>query len=61
MAAKTSKSAKSAGRKILTGITSDAFVADTDRLALDALMRIPLLPKIIHKFYELGIDRWLYC
>lgn len=48
-------------RKILTGITADAFVADTDRLALDALKKIPLLPKIIHKFYELGIDRWLYC
>ena len=61
MAAKTSKAAKGAQRKILTGITSDAFVADTDRLALDALKRIPLLPKIIHKFYELGIDRWLYC
>lgn len=50
-----------AARKILTGITSDAFVAETDRLALDALKRIPLLPKIIAKFYEIGIDRWLYC
>ena len=50
-----------AARKVLTGITSDAFVADTDRLALDALKRIPLLPKIIAKFYEIGIDRWLYC
>lgn len=48
-------------RKVLTGITADAFVADTDRLALDALKRIPLLPKIIAKFYEMGIDRWMYC
>jgi len=48
-------------RKVLTGITADAFVADTDRLALEALKKIPLLPKIIAKFYELGIDRWMYC
>lgn len=48
-------------RKVLTGITADAFVADTDRLALEALKKIPLLPKIISKFYELGIDRWMYC
>ena len=55
------KAAPSSKRNVLTGITSDAFVADTDRLALDALKKIPLLPKIVQKFYELGIDRWLYC
>ncbi|MFQ3587008.1 MAG: M48 family metallopeptidase [Fimbriimonadaceae bacterium] len=48
-------------RKILHGISADAFVADTDRLALEALKRIPLLPKIVSKFYELGVDRWMYC
>lgn len=50
-----------ASRKILHGIAADAFVADTDRLALQALKRIPLLPKLVSKFYELGIDRWMYC
>lgn len=44
----------------LEGISAEAFVADTDRIALDALKRIPLLPKIIGKFYEVGVDRWLY-
>jgi len=56
------------GVKLLTmelkqfpGISAEAFVADTDRKALDALKRIPLLPKVVHKFYESGLDRWLYC
>ena len=48
-------------RKRLTGITPAAFVADTDRMALDALKRVPLLPKVVQKFYEVGLDRWLYC
>lgn len=43
------------------GISADAFVADTDKWALDKLQRIPLLPKVISKFYELGLDRWFYC
>lgn len=47
-------------RKRLTGITSEAFVADTDRMALESLKRVPLLPKLIEKFYDIGIDRWLY-
>jgi Zn-dependent protease with chaperone function len=50
-----------AERKILTGITADAFVSDADRWALDKLKRVPLLPQVIAKFYELGIDRWMYC
>lgn len=48
-------------RKRLTGITADAFVADTDRLALKALSNVPLLPQVVQKFYEVGLDRWLYC
>lgn len=36
-------------------------MADTDRIALDALKRVPLLPQVVQKFYEVGIDRWLYC
>lgn len=50
-----------ATRKILTGIPADAFVADTDRIALEALKRVPLLPQLIQKFYEVGLDRWMYC
>lgn len=56
-----SKKASTPSRKVLTGLPADAFIADTDRLALEALKRIPLLPKIVQKFYEIGIDRWLYC
>ncbi|HZH99336.1 MAG TPA: M48 family metallopeptidase [Fimbriimonadaceae bacterium] len=48
-------------RKILTGISSDAFISDADRIALNSLKRVPLLPMVIQKFYEVGIDRWLYC
>ena len=48
-------------RKRLTGISAHAFVADTDRLALEALKRVPLLPHIIQKFYDVGFDRWMYC
>jgi Zn-dependent protease with chaperone function len=43
------------------GLHADDFVADTDRKALAALKRIPLLPKVMQKFYEVGADRWLYC
>lgn len=50
-----------AERKHLNGITADAFTSDADRWALDKLKRIPLLPTVISKFYELGLDRWLYC
>lgn len=50
-----------ADRKRFEGISADAFTADADRWALDKLKRIPLLPQVISKFYEVGIDRWLYC
>jgi len=48
-------------RKILKGITPQAFVSDADRIALESLKRLPLLPQVMAKFYEVGIDRWLYC
>lgn len=48
-------------RKALKGITPKAFVSDADRIALETLKRLPLLPQIMSKFYEVGIDRWLYC
>jgi len=42
-------------------ISVDAFVAETDRKALAALQKIPLLPTVITKFHESGFDRWMYC
>lgn len=48
-------------RKHLTGISTDAYISDNDRRALEALKRVPLLPKIVQMFYEVGLDRWLYC
>jgi len=49
------------GRKILTGIEADAFVSDADRWALERLKKLPLLPMVMRKFYEVGFDRWFYC
>lgn len=48
-------------RKCFPGLSADAFVSENDRRALEAVKRIPLLPKIVQKFYEVGLDRWLYC
>ncbi len=48
-------------KKHLTGITADAFVSDSDKWALDKLQKLPLVPQLVAKFYEVGIDRWLYC
>ena len=48
-------------RKRLPGLTAETFVTDTDRRAREALDRLPLLPKLVQKFYEVGLDRWLYC
>lgn len=50
-----------ATRRTFPGLSASAFVSDTDRIALDALKRVPLLPQVVQKFYEVGIDRWLYC
>ncbi|HEY0866188.1 MAG TPA: M48 family metallopeptidase [Fimbriimonas sp.] len=49
-----------AERTHFKGIKPDAFVSDADRWALDKLRRVPLLPQLISKFHELGIDRWMY-
>jgi Zn-dependent protease with chaperone function len=48
-------------RKLLTGISADAFVSDADMWALEKLKKLPLLPVVIKKFYEVGFDRWFYC
>src|SRR5580658_4766941 len=50
-----------AERKLLTGITADAFVSDADKWALDKLKKVPLFPTVIRKFHEIGFDRWMYC
>jgi Zn-dependent protease with chaperone function len=44
----------------LAGLTADDFVSENDRRALEALKKVPLLPALIRKFYEVGLDRWMY-
>lgn len=41
-------------------MSADAFMADTDRKALEVLQKIPLYPTVIKKFHEYGADRWMY-
>lgn len=48
-------------RKRFTGISADDYRAENDAKATAALERVPLLPKLVHKFHELGYDRWMYC
>lgn len=48
------------GRVRLPGIGSAAFVSDTDRVALENLQRLPLLPLVIRKFNEHAIDHLVY-
>lgn len=55
------KQATTTQRKQFPDISADAFLADTDRKALAALKKVPLLPMVIRKFHESGMDRWIYC
>lgn len=48
-------------RKNFPGISAEAFVSEADRRALAALQKVPLLPTVIRKFHEAGLDRWIYC
>ncbi len=48
-------------RRSFPGLTADSFVSDADRWALNKLQAVPLMPQLVSKFYEIGIDRWLYC
>jgi len=41
-------------------IDASAFVSNTDRKALEAVKALPLLPMVVSKFYELGLDRFWY-
>ena len=47
-------------RRTFPAISSDAFVSQGDRVALEALQKVPLLPDLVRKFYDLGLDRWMY-
>ena len=48
-------------RVVLKGLTAEAFASDADHWALDKLKRVPVIPTLVSKFYEHGIDRWMYC
>ena len=48
-------------RKRFPDLSTDAFMSEADRKALDGLRKVPLLPQLISKFHEAGIDRWMYC
>lgn len=48
-------------RKTFPDLSAEAFLAETDRKALAALQKVPLLPLVIKKFHESGLDRWIYC
>lgn len=48
-------------RNTFPDISADAFIAETDKKALSALKKVPLLPSVIKKFHEAGVDRWIYC
>jgi len=47
-------------RKRFPDISMDAFMAETDRQALEALKKIPFFDVVLRKFHEIGADRWLY-
>lgn len=48
------------GRLRLAGLGSAAFVSETDRVALENLQRVPLLPMVVGKFNEYAIDHLFY-
>ncbi len=41
-------------------ISSQAFVGETDRMALENLKKVPLLPMVLRKFHELAYDKISY-
>lgn len=50
-----------ADRVRLSDISPDAFTTTADRRALETLEKVPLLPIVLRKFADLGLDRWYYC
>lgn len=47
-------------RKRFPHIGADAFVSETDRVALENIQKIPLLPQILRKFHEMAWDKVSY-
>ncbi|MCX7800031.1 MAG: M48 family metallopeptidase [Fimbriimonadales bacterium] len=47
-------------RRRLPGLRAESFAHEGDRAALQALQKVPLLPKVIQKFHEVGLDRRMY-
>jgi Zn-dependent protease with chaperone function len=50
----------SSTRTRLLQIAPEAFVSETDRLALQNLQKLPLLPLLIRKFNEYAVDNLFY-
>lgn len=48
-------------RQTFPGLSPDAFLSENDRRAMAALKKVPLLPQLIQKFFDVGLDRWMYC
>ncbi|MBC7923417.1 MAG: M48 family metallopeptidase [Ferruginibacter sp.] len=48
------------GRTTFPYLSSDAFVSDTDKAALQQLQKIPLLPTLVRKYNEASGDRFWY-
>lgn len=42
------------------GLAAEAFVSETDQVALNNLQRVPLLPLVMRKFNEHAVDHVLY-
>jgi len=42
------------------GLAAEAFVCETDQIALNNLQRVPLLPLVLRKFHEHAVDHILY-
>ena len=47
-------------KKRLNGLTYQDYCSSRDQKAMEALQKVPVLPKVINKFHELGWDRWMY-
>jgi len=48
------------GRIKLKGISPDAFIWPADKVALDNIKKLPVLPQLIHQFHKLAFDRISY-
>ncbi|MBS2009953.1 MAG: M48 family metalloprotease [Cyanobacteria bacterium SZAS TMP-1] len=51
--------AETVARRRFPRMSSNAFEHPADRAALDALRKIPVLDKVVHKFVEFGWERYM--